>query len=72
METNWLLFSESFPNVNRKIMIDLGGDIFESDCKIMANLNNIDVPMVNIVQENGSDFYVGKGFVDGFKWCYKD
>lgn len=53
-------------------MIDLGGDIFESDCKIMANLNNIDVPMVNIVQENGSDFYVGKGFVDGFKWCYKD
>ncbi len=62
----WYCFDDIHPEPNRKIKVNFGGNIFDSETKMMNNLANKITLMANMVQSNGSDWFVGMSW---FKWC---
>jgi hypothetical protein len=72
--TVWNNFDDIHPEPNRKIKVDLGGKIFDSETKMMNNLANKITLMANMVQSNGNDWFVGMIWFKmcKCKWIYND
>jgi len=66
----WRCFSDEYPNVDRRILVDLEGDIFESSTKMEYNLDKKLILMADMRQENGNSWFVGMAWFMKCKWCY--
>jgi hypothetical protein len=72
VNTVWNNFDDIHPEPNRKIKVDLGGDIFDSETKMLENAKEEIILMANMVQSNGSAWFVGMSFFSKCKWIYND
>ena len=69
-DDEWKWFLNELPEVNRKIMIDLDGDIFESYTKMEYNLDKKLILMADMRQQNGDSWFVGMIWFKSCKWKY--